>query len=328
MSCISGGDKKMQASRLLSILLLLQARGRLSAAELARHFEVSVRTIHRDVDQLSAAGIPVYSDRGRLGGFQLLDGFRTKLTGLTQSEAETLLLAGLPGPVEELGLKDQFASAHLKLLASLPAGMRTERVAARFHLDSAAWFQTTERAEHLQTIARAVWEERVLRIRYRRGGEAGLRDLWPLGLVLKSGVWYLVAMRNGRALSYRASNVVAAEILDQPFERPADFDLASYWTNSARDFETSLFRGTASVRLSPLGRELLTGLGAFAVRTANETAGPPDAAGWISCDIPLEPTAYGLRDLLRFGAEIEVLAPATLRQAMQRVLSQMAGYYA
>lgn len=317
----------MQASRLLSILLLLQSRGRLSAAELARHFEVSVRTIHRDIDQLSAADIPVYGGRGRSGGFQLLDGFRTKLTGLTQSEAEALLLAGLPGPVEELGLKGQFASAHLKLLASLPAGMQAERVAARFHLDSAAWFQTTEKAEHLQTIARAVWEERILRIRYRRGRETLSRDVQPLGVVLKSGVWYLVAVRGERKLTYRASNVVEAEILDQPFERPADFDLAAYWTASARDFETGLFRENASVRLSSRGRQLLSGLGALAVRTANETAGPPDNAGWIRCEIPFESTEYGVCEMLRLGAEVEILAPISLRQAMREMLVKISRLY-
>lgn len=317
----------MQASRLLSILLLLQARGRLSAAELARHFEVSVRTIHRDIDQLSAADIPVYGGRGRNGGFQLMDGYRTKLTGLSQSEAETLLLAGLPGPVEELGLGDQFATAHLKLLASLPAGMRAERVAARFHLDSAAWFHTSEKAEHLQMIARAVWEERALRIAYRRGSEVAGRDIWPLGLVLKSGVWYLVAMRDGRTRTYRASNVTAAEILDQPFERPLAFDLASYWTDSARDFETGLFRETASVRLSPQGRGLVSGLGALAVQTVDATAGPQDEAGWICCDIPIESIELGVRDILRFGAEVEVLAPLALRKAMLQTLEQIARFY-
>jgi predicted DNA-binding transcriptional regulator YafY len=318
----------MQAGRLLSILLMLQTRGRMSAAELARHFEVSVRTIHRDIDQLSAADIPVYGGRGRSGGFQLMDGFRTKLTGLTQSEAETLLLAGLPGPVEELGLGAQFAAAHLKLLASLPPGMRAERVAARFHLDSAAWFRTTEKAEHLQVIARAVWQEQYLRLHYRRSGEVSVRDVGPLGLVLKSGVWYLVALRDRHTRTYRASNVVAAELLDQPFERPADFDLASYWMAAASDFETGVLRDTATVRLSPRGRELLSVLGARAVDTANATAGPPDEAGWIRCDIPIESIEFGVGDILRLGEEVEVLAPVALRQAMLTTLQRIARYYA
>ena len=134
----------MHASRLLSILLRLQARGPLTASEMAEALEVSVRTIHRDIDQLSAAGIPVIADRGRAGGFKLADGFQTRLTGLTESEAETLFLAGLPGPLTELGLADPMAMARAKLMAALPAGARPERVAARFHLDAAGWFRATE----------------------------------------------------------------------------------------------------------------------------------------------------------------------------------------
>src|SRR5215472_15726621 len=145
----------MLASRLLSILMLLQTRGRLSATELARQFEVSVRTIHRDIDQLSAAGIPVYAERGRSGGFQLMDGYRTKLTGLTQAEAETIFLAGLPGPAAQLGLSNLLSAARLKLLAALPANLQrdAERVAARRHLDPVGWFRGPDPLPALQTVA-------------------------------------------------------------------------------------------------------------------------------------------------------------------------------
>lgn len=148
----------MLASRLLSILMLLQTRGRMSATELAAKFEVSVRTIHRDIDQLSAAGVPVYADRGCKGGFQLRDGYRTKLTGLTQSEAEALFLAGVPGPAAQLGLADVLSAARLKLTAALPANMQpnVERVASRFHLDPVAWFRGTEPLAALKSVARAV----------------------------------------------------------------------------------------------------------------------------------------------------------------------------
>jgi predicted DNA-binding transcriptional regulator YafY len=162
----------MLASRLLSTLMLLQTRGRMSAPDLAKQLEVSVRTIYRDIDQLSAAGIPVMADRGRDGGFQLLNGFRTQLTGLTQAEAEALMLAGLPGPAAELGLADRMSSARLKLMAALPAGMRAERVATRFHLDVTGWFRATEPVALLPTVARAVWSESYLRIRYRQGGNS------------------------------------------------------------------------------------------------------------------------------------------------------------
>src|SRR4029079_6360934 len=163
----------MLASRLLSILILLQTRGRMSARELAAQFEVAVRTIHRDIDQLSAAGIPVYAERGRGGGFRLQDGYRTKLTGLDPAAADTLFLSGLPGPAAQLGLADALATARLKLLAALPPALQpgAERIAARFHLDPGAWFHELGPLPALPVIARAVWSERILSVRYRRSGD-------------------------------------------------------------------------------------------------------------------------------------------------------------
>src|SRR3954470_6202085 len=156
----------MLASRLLSILMLLQIRGRMSAAELARKFEVSVRTIHRDIDQLSAAGIPIYAERGRSGGFRLLDGYRTQLTGLTAPEAESLFLSGLPGPAAQLGLADVLAAARLKLLAALPARVRpgVEQVASRFHLDPTGWFQRSDPFPALRPVAHATWSGHYLEL--------------------------------------------------------------------------------------------------------------------------------------------------------------------
>ena len=205
----------MLASRLLSTLMLLQTRGRMTAPDLAKELEVSVRTVYRDIDQLSAAGIPVTADRGRDGGFQLLNGFRTQLTGLTQAEAEALMLAGLPGPAAELGLADRMSSARLKLMAALPTGMRAERVATRFHLDVTGWFRATEPVALLPTVARAVWSERLLKIRYRQGGDSNEVRIGPLGLVLKAGVWYLVAQKGSTCRTYRASNILAVESLDE-----------------------------------------------------------------------------------------------------------------
>src|SRR6267154_616098 len=173
----------MRASRLLSILLLLQARGRMTAEALASEFEVSVRTIYRDVDQLNAADVPIYADRGPSGGFQLLDGYRTRLTGLSPAEAETLSLAGV------------LTAAQLKLSAALPERARANagRIAARFHLDPVGWFRSADEAKLLPTIANAVWNEKCLDVHYRRAEGAVERRLQPLGLVLKAGVWYLVA---------------------------------------------------------------------------------------------------------------------------------------
>ena len=178
----------MRASRLMSILLLLQNRGRLTAEQLATHFEVSVRTIYRDIDELSAAEVPVYADRGPGGGFQLLDGYRTKLTGLSPSEAETLFIAGLPGPAAEMGLADALATAQLKLTAALPEGSRANarRLSARFHLDPVDWFRSAASARLLPAIATAVWGETYVDVQYLRAktDTPVTRRLQPLGLVL------------------------------------------------------------------------------------------------------------------------------------------------
>jgi len=318
----------MLASRLLSALMLLQTRGRMTAPQLAQELEVSIRTVYRDIDQLSAAGIPVTADRGRAGGFQLLNGFRTQLTGLTEAEAETLMLAGLPGPAAELGLADRMASARLKLMAALPAGMRAERVATRFHLDVTGWFRASEPVALLPVVARAVWNERCLRIRYRQGHDSNEVSLRPLGLVLKAGVWYLVAQKGGNYRTYRAANILAAEILDDAFARPADFDLASYWTKSSREYELANYRGTAVVRLSPRGRSLINLLGPYVEAAVAKTASPPDKQGWLHCTIPVESGDFGIRELLRLGEDVEVIAPAALRAQMRGALRKVLRHYA
>ena len=327
----------MLASRLLSILMLLQTRGRVSAAELAREFEVSVRTIHRDIDQLSAAGVPVYAERGRAGGFALMDGYRTRLTGLTKPEAEALLLAGLPGPAAQLGLADMLSAARLKLLAALPANLQrdAERVAARFHLDPVAWFRDADPLPSLQTVAKAVWEEKFLKIYYRNSGEIYARELGPLGLVLKAGVWYLVAQssassskaagrKNKSVRTYRVAAMIDPEVTEESFTRPKAFDLAAHWTKSARDYETATYREQADVRLSPSGMKRLGLLGGVVAEAVAKSARKPERDGWIRCALPVESGDAGLRELLRLGDDVEVLGPPDLRATMASMLTNMA----
>ncbi len=318
----------MLASRLLSILMLLQTRGRMSATDLAREFEVSVRTIYRDVDQLSASGVPVYADRGRNGGFQLLDGYRTKLTGMTRPEAETLFLAGLPGPAAELGLSEILSTARLKLLAALPATVQpgADRIAARFHLDASGWFRDNKPIPSLPAIADAVWSERMLKLRYRRAGESETiaRLLGPLGLVLKGGTWYLVAQAGKAIRTYRCANIADAVATDEPFTRPKGFDLAAHWEQASRDYESGVYRERAGVRLSPRGFSLLEMLGPYVTVAAEKSAGKPDASGWIRCTIPIETIAYGTRELMRLGDEVDVLEPPVLRKHWKATLAAMA----
>lgn len=319
----------MRASRLLSILILLQLKGRTSAEDLAREFEVSVRTIYRDIDQLSAAGVPVYAERGRSGGFALLDGYRTKLTGLTQDEAQTLLLGAATGVARDLGLGAEAAAAQLKLLASLSpeTSASAQRVGQRFHLDPANWYAHAEPPSVLPALADAVWREKRITVRYESWKGAVTRDLDPLGLVLKAGVWYLVAAWRERPLTYRVSNILSLEITDAAARRPRRFDLAAYWDAWTEDFEARLMRHRALIEVSQEGRKIMRAFlpaAAHAVEASHESAG---RAGWVRAEIPVEDVDSAARQLLSLGAELRVLSPAPLRAALAREAKRVVRFY-
>lgn len=314
----------MRASRLLSILMLLQTRGRMTAQALADEFEISVRTLYRDIDQLSAAGVPVYAERGRSGGFQLIDGYRTRLTGLTPAEADALFLSGLPGPAAELGLGEAMAGAQLKLLAALPADQGAGKVAARFHLDPVAWYRAAERSDILPDLAQAVWNCRRIHIRYESWAGVVDRDLSPLGLALKAGVWYLVAAVGGAPRTYKVSAIHALELGEETFVRPAGFDLAAYWTAWAKQFETRMHGQVARLRVSPAGLERLSALGP-AIGEAR--LGPPDAAGWTSVELPIESIDRAASEILKLGPDAEVTGPAELRRTIAGLAESIAALY-
>ena len=306
----------MRSSRLLSILLLLQTRGRMTARALAAELEVSLRTIYRDVDSLAAAGVPLYGDRGPTGGYQLLDGYRTRLTGLTTDEAGSIFLAGVPGPAAELGLGTVLATAQLKLLAALPTELRSRagRIRERFHLDAPGWFRTGEEAPHLSLVAQAVWNQRRMQVRYRRDAEVTERLLDPLGVVLKSGVWYVVAMREGQPRTYRVSRIEAAELRDERFERPESFDLAEYWAESIAAYERDVPRLAVTVRVHPSALPRLAMLtGGTAVGDA-ERLTTDDPEGWAHLRLRMEWPEDAACRLAGMGADMEVLEPAQLRE--------------
>ena len=243
----------MRASRLLSILLLLQTRGQLTAGELAEQLEVSSgRSIamSRRSARRACRSTP---SAGPHGGIRLVDGYRTRLTGLTSDEAEALFLSGLPGPAAELGLGTVVAAARLKVLAALPPELRSRatRLGQRFHLDAPGWFRTTEAAPHLQALANAVWDDRRIRIGYDRGDRSVERSLDPLGLVIKGGVWYLVALADGQPRTYRVSRVLSVTIEETRFERPEDFDLAAFWTETTAAYEARAERLEVHLRVEP-----------------------------------------------------------------------------
>ncbi|MET9429014.1 WYL domain-containing protein [Streptomyces sp. NPDC003036] len=324
----------MSAGRLLSVLLLLQARGRVSARGVADELGVSVRTAYRDLARLQAAGFPVYAEPGRKGGYRLLDGYRTRLTGVSEGEARALFLAGLPGAAADLGLAAEVAAARLKLLAALPAGPREEaaRTAAVFHLDAPGWYREHEEAPHLPLFVDAVLTQRVVDVRYRRwrAPQEVDRRLRPYGLVLKSGTWYVVAAaENGTATTYRVSQVLDAVVGDERFDRPRDFDLGAYWASYLDDFQARRYTGTATVRLSPRGRRRLPdNVPPEVVRAVDSTAVPVGDRGWVEAVIPTESTDHACGELLRLGADVEVVAPPELRRAMATTVAVLARAYA
>jgi predicted DNA-binding transcriptional regulator YafY len=305
----------MRASRLVNLLLLLQTRGGLTAEELAGELEVSVRTIHRDVDALSAAGIPIYAERGPLGGIRLVEGYRTRLTGMTAEEAEAVFLSGLPGPAAELGLGTVVAAARLKVLAALPAELRSRasRLVERFHLDATGWFQAGEPVPHLGVLSEAVWEARRVEIQYRRGDEAVPRVLEPLGLVLKAGIWYVVARTDEQLRTYRVSRVLGARPLDESFDRPDGFDLPSWWAESSAAYERESPRMDIVIKANREGFGPLADT--FGTRSVREAVrlDEPDAEGWQRLRITVDWPDEAPSRLLGLAPNVELLEPAALR---------------
>ena len=319
----------MRASRLLTILMILQTRGRTSAELLADELEVSVRTVYRDIDQLSAAGVPVYAETGRNGGFALLDGWKTRLNGLTAPEARALFFSGLPGPAGELGLGDEAAQAELKLLAALPADWQAEarRMSSRFHLDPRGWFQPGYKPEFLKLVAEAVWSETRIAIRYESWKDVKDRVIEPLGLVLKGGVWYVVAQRDGNARTYRLSQIHALGPTGETFTRPKNFDLPSHWQEATKQFERDIYVDKARVRASDLGRRRLKDLSETVKLAVEAAIITPDADGWAELEVPIEEIGWAAREMIRMGAEVEVLAPPELRERVMAAALRLASLY-
>jgi predicted DNA-binding transcriptional regulator YafY len=285
---------RVRASRLLSLLLLLQNRGRMSAAQLAAELGVTARTIYRDVEALAAAGVPIYAEQGPAGGYQLMDGYRTRLTGLTADEAGSLFLTGMPQPAAELGLGAQVAAAELKLMAALPTTYRdaSMRIRQRFHLDAPGWYREPAAVPHLTAAAEALWQDQAIEIQYRRWApRPGVvtRRLHPLGLVLKAGVWYLIASKGDQPRTYRVSAIVDLRRLPEKFTRPDGFDLAGFWRAHVERYELADTAEVAVVRLSPEGITALPDvLGPKAARLALRTLMPDGPHGWRRATIPLE----------------------------------------
>jgi len=324
----------VRASRLVSLLLLLQTRGRMTAAQLADELEVSVRTIYRDLEALSAAGVPVYAEAGPNGGCQLIEGYRTRLTGLTTKEAEALFVSGVPGPVGELGLGTVLGAAQLKLLAALPKELaeRASLARHRFHLDAPRWFRGGGNDPHLAEVAAAVWQDQRITVRYRHPGadEAVTRQLEPLGLVLKAGVWYLVARREGELRTYRLSRMEAVQVLDEPFERGDDFDLAAFWQASVANYETSAPGAEVRLRATAKGHARLRHhlRAPVSQHERHEWDGDADDGGRVYCTAAFDTLDEAYAELVQLGSDVEVLEPEALRSRLAETANAVAALYA
>ena len=316
----------MRADRLLSILLLLQVRRRITAGELARRLEVSERTIHRDMEALSGAGVPVTAERGAGGGWRLLSEYRTNLTGLNDDEIQALFLTRPPRLLADLGLDKASEAGLIKLLAALPAMSRrgAEDVRQRIYVDAAGWRQSDEAVPCLPVLQEAVWQEHRVRFTYPHGNDYAAREADPLGLVAKGSAWYLVAAVGGEPRSYRVSRIRDAVALDEPCVRPSDFDLATYWQQSTAQFTAALPRYPARLLVDPSIVRRIRTEGRYA-RVERED--PPDADGWIPLEMLFEEEHNAVEYILGYGPRIVVLAPAALREQVVRAAEKTLARY-
>ncbi len=321
----------MRADRLISILMLLQARGRMTARELAAELEVSERTIYRDVEALCASGVPLYAEHGPGGGLALLDSYRTNLTGLNEAEQRALfMMLSVPGPLDRLGVRQELRSAILKLSAALPHSSREdeEKVRQRFFLDWSWWFHDQEPVPHLHTIQQAIWEEQRLRLRYRTFLLVPTDvEVEPYGLVAKAGVWYLVAGVGGTARVFQVAWLMDVEPLEAHFTRPASFDLAAFWQDWCMDYERNHQAFPVKLRVSPALLNLLPLYFGRPMIEPLAQAGSSDAQGWYTLTLSFESLEAARERILSFGRAAEVLEPEALRRSVIDYAQQIVKYY-
>jgi predicted DNA-binding transcriptional regulator YafY len=311
----------------MSLLVLLRLGRRWTAGELAARLEVSVRTIHRDIQALVDAGLPIRADRGPAGGFVLDRGYRLGVPW-TLEEAQALLL-GAPGAASALGLRAILAEAQLKLLASLPgevrsAAMRTSQI---FHIDETRWFRSAEVPHLLAELSDAATEQVRVQVRYWRKGKLNDETLEPLGFVSKAGVWYLVARKAARLRTYRVSRIASAVVSTEHFERPTDFDLLAYWEHAREEFEQSRPRIEVVLRVKAVDIPSLRAAVDWSVRPAIDGLSRETSDGWLELKLPFERVEYAYDDLVKLGGKVEIIDPPELRERLARTGQELVGRY-
>lgn len=317
----------MRADRLLSILMTLQLRLQTTAGELAKQLEVSERTIYRDIQALEGAGVPIITDRGRSGGFRLMGGYQTKLTGLSSQEAEALPFAEIGVAASALGLDAAAEAARLKVFAALPAlgRERALRASERFHLDPAEWYQRPATPACLKPLAAALWADQAVEMDYESWRGRKWRVVEPLGLVLKAGTWYMVAGERKRNAIYRVESIHAIRVLPERRTQRRNFHLARVWQQEVARFEANLRRARATIRIHDAAMARVNRLGADAAEAIR--AAKPDAKGWRTAIIWIESLQLAAGLLLAFDSDIEVLSPEALRRELAMRARRVAALY-
>ncbi|HKF35852.1 MAG TPA: YafY family protein [Ktedonobacteraceae bacterium] len=321
----------MRADRLVSILLLLQVHQRMTANELAKRLEVSRRTIYRDMEALSAAGIPITAERGTHSGWFLLEGYQTNLTGLSEAEVSTLFLPRAASLLADLGLREVADSALIKVLAALPAIQRhdAEDILQRIYVDASGWDRFDEPVPWLRLLQEAIWQERTLLLCYRRRDETVVDYLVvPLGLVAKTSIWYLVGMVKQEMRVFRAARIQEARITAHPFTRPPAFNLVAFWEQWRNQWSESFSRNLRSyeiqIRVAPA---LVPTLQQHYGREIDEQADAPDPDGWMRLTLAFETQGVACSHILRFGSLIEVVEPQELREQLAQIAAALLCFY-
>jgi predicted DNA-binding transcriptional regulator YafY len=322
----------MRADRLLTLLLLLQSRGQMTAQQLAKELEVSERTIYRDIDALSSAGVPVYSERGAGGGFGLLDGYRTRLTGLTDKETRAFFMLSIPAPFVDLGVTQELKAALLKMSASLSDAQRHtgEFVRQRFMIDPSGWQRSVELVPHLSAIKEALWQDKKLQVTYRLPFETYVtRVIKPYGLVAKAGGWYVVFGRDDYdwTRTLQVSHIVSACVLDESFDRPTSFELGPYWSEWCAKNEQNRPVYNVTIRAAPeLVRDLPRLFGGQVRKIVIEDARCRHA-DWEVLVLPFESFESARSCILGFGGSADVLDPQELRSSVIDFAAQVLDFY-
>jgi predicted DNA-binding transcriptional regulator YafY len=320
----------MRADRLISLLMLLQTRGRLTARDLAAELEVSERTVYRDVVALSTAGVPVYTEGGPGGGISLVESYRTDLTGLNLEEVRALAMLAVPEPLVRLGVGERLKTALLKLSASVTstARLQQEQTRQRIHLDATWWFQPDEPTPCLETIQKAIWQDHLLRIVIRGDFDTTSELIVaPYGLVAKASIWYLVYAREGAVRAQRVSRVLSVEMRTETFLRPVDFDLAAFWKSWCEEFENDRPRYEVHVLVLPSLADRLPGLLRANLSDMVNTPPSREQGAWREMTLTFEGLEDARTRILGFGGAVEVLEPLALRTSIADFAEQIREKY-